>query len=541
MKSPADMDCIKINLTNDCFNRCSNCSNFCGNHRKIYYMNWDTFRRACESFKANDYKGKTGITGGEPTLHPEFDKYIKYYDNVMPLEYYITGKSWHDVNEPIEDLWSYQKQHWEIGLKDKRRGLWTSFGPGYAKHFELIRNVFDFQCINDHRSETMHQISMITRKELKVPDDEWIELRDNCWIQNNWSASITPKGAFFCEIAGAMDMLLDGPGGWPIEPGWWKRTPDDFGNQLEWCEMCSFCLRTPHVKSHSNTDIVSPVWHEKLNNIGSKKKRKLFDFSLYKPDKWKLDRSVTNPGLRDDDPVKNHDRGTASYLCLNKIAMVIVCSGYSDILRETLPYNRYETDGLVVVTEENDQDTIDLCKEYNILTHISHKRKFNGAIFNKGAMINEGIKIASREFKTPWILLSDADIILPIGFKNDWSRKILNPGTLYYAERIDVECDEIIRYVSNPEKVKNCTIEDTHINKFPWGYFQLFNLNAEALKVRENPYSEDYISAGYVDGEFVKLWPRERTYFMGIRVIHIAHGSNAANWDGINNKNQYKK
>ena len=66
---------------------------------------------------------------------------------------------------------------------------------------------------------------MATRKELGIPDEKWIKLRDKCWIQNLWSASITPKGAFFCEVAAAMDMTLNGPGGWPIEPGWWKRKP----------------------------------------------------------------------------------------------------------------------------------------------------------------------------------------------------------------------------------------------------------------------------------------------------------------------------
>ena len=34
-----------------------------------------------------------------------------------------------------------------------------------------------------------------------------------------WSASITPKGAFR-EVAASLDYLLDGPGGYPIEKGW---------------------------------------------------------------------------------------------------------------------------------------------------------------------------------------------------------------------------------------------------------------------------------------------------------------------------------
>ena len=50
---------------------------------------------------------------------------------------------------------------------------------------------------------------------------------------------------FFCEVAGALDMLFDGPGGWKVEPGWWKKEPKDFADQSHWCELCSGCLDVP--------------------------------------------------------------------------------------------------------------------------------------------------------------------------------------------------------------------------------------------------------------------------------------------------------
>ncbi len=199
MKSPADMGIIQIDITNDCFNRCSNCSRFSGNHKKIYYMDWDTFRKACESLQTTQFKGLVGIMGGEPTLQPEFEKFVKYYDSVIPDTMFV----YKNINEPIDNISRYRRIHWN-DYKERKRGLWTSLGPGYAKHFELIRNVFEFQCINDHKSNIMHQVNTITRKELGIPDDEWEKLRDKCWLQNNWSASITPKGAFFCEVAGAL-------------------------------------------------------------------------------------------------------------------------------------------------------------------------------------------------------------------------------------------------------------------------------------------------------------------------------------------------
>ena len=68
-------------------------------------------------------------------------------------------------------------------------------------------------------------------------------------------------------------MLFDGPGGWKIEPGWWKRKPEDFGNQLHWCEICGFALegRTFTRDSQEETDDVSPSVYEMIKKTESPK------------------------------------------------------------------------------------------------------------------------------------------------------------------------------------------------------------------------------------------------------------------------------
>src|SRR5690606_9910848 len=81
----------------------------------------------------------------------------------------------------------------------------------------------------------------------------------------------TPKGYFFCEVAGHLDMVLDGPGGLPLEPGVWTGdltfvedadgVPQPTGPYAEQilrsCESCGACLPLPGRRDNQNTDDVS--------------------------------------------------------------------------------------------------------------------------------------------------------------------------------------------------------------------------------------------------------------------------------------------
>lgn len=264
MISPKNMTKIQIDITNACGNICSNCTRFCGHHEKAFFMDYDTFCNAVDSL--DGYEGMVGIIGGEPTLHPEFERFADYI-----REKRVGGKV-KQAREPIEDMQRYiQTDMWH---PEAKAGLWSSLTSGYYKYFETINDTFKTQLLNDHNNTCMHQALLMSRKELGIDDNEWIEKRDKCWIQNTWSATITPKGAFFCEVAGALDMLFHGPGGWPVEKGWWEREPKDFTDQLHWCEMCSGCLDVPQRISNDGHDDVTPDIYKKLMAINSPKAKK---------------------------------------------------------------------------------------------------------------------------------------------------------------------------------------------------------------------------------------------------------------------------
>lgn len=261
MKSPKDMKVIQIDITNACVNRCSNCTRFCGHHKKPFFMDFETFKKAVDSFEG--YEGCVGIIGGEPTLHPEIEKFIDY------LKEKRIGKSLLVSREPIDNM----QKHIYSNLNNIKAkiGFWSSLNKSYYRHFETINEAFDWQLLNDHNNKCLHQAILMSRKDLGISDEVFYKRRDNCFAQNTWSATITPKGAFFCEIAGALDMLFNGKGGWEIEKDWWKRTPDQFQDQLHWCEICSLCLDVPKRISNEDIDDVSETLLEKLKELDSPK------------------------------------------------------------------------------------------------------------------------------------------------------------------------------------------------------------------------------------------------------------------------------
>jgi hypothetical protein len=122
----------------------------------------------------------------------------------------------------------------------------------------LIERTFGYVNNNQHKSECRHSPILVAISDV-IPDAaERERLIDNCWLQEMWSATITPKGFFFCEVAGAMDMLFGGPGGLPVEPGCWRRPLEDFREQIErWCSRCGVPLNLRGRIDHEGIDDIS--------------------------------------------------------------------------------------------------------------------------------------------------------------------------------------------------------------------------------------------------------------------------------------------
>jgi hypothetical protein len=196
-------------------------------------MSFEQFKDAVDSMIG--YPKMTGIMGGEPLLHPEFEKFCKYLSFKIPY---------------------------------KQLGLWTSLPTGYEHYREIICKTFYNIFINDHTIPNIYHCPVLVAIEEVIPDSNLMySLIDHCWAQENWSASINPKGAFFCEIAASMSILFDGSNGWPVQLGWWWRTPKDFKEQIEeFCPRCGLAAPLPRRSSIEIVDDISPNNFELLKN-----------------------------------------------------------------------------------------------------------------------------------------------------------------------------------------------------------------------------------------------------------------------------------
>ncbi len=238
MRSPARMDTIQIELTDACTLACSNCTRNVG-HRTPFFITFDQFKAAINSLEG--YRGIAGFMGGEPTLHPMFAEFCEYALSVRPRELL---------------------------------GLWSVFpdAPKYKAYAPLIVKTFGNILLNDHTLDNiMHGPIHVGIKDVVKDEAAMWQLIDSCWVQNSWSASINQKGAYFCEVAAANALLYDRPDGWKVEPGWWKRTPKDFREQMEAaCPSCGCAIPLKRRASVEERDDISP---ENLKLLEGKSKR----------------------------------------------------------------------------------------------------------------------------------------------------------------------------------------------------------------------------------------------------------------------------
>lgn len=523
--SPADHKVVQIEITNRCFMGCSNCTRLVAHQAKPFEMDRPTFDAAVRSVA--DHPGMIGIMGGEPTLHSDFEYLVRHYAATID-----PGRKYRLLREPVADLATYRNRH--CGSLHHKRGLWSATGPRFLQHLELISETFGYWCLNDHSHAGKHQALLVARNDLGIGQQRWEYLRDRCWLQRTWSSSITPAGAYFCEVAAAIDWtLFGGRLGWPIKPGWWKRKPADFGEQLSLCEYCAAPLEMPARLPAEEKDDVSPTVARLLLAAGSPRvaKRAVFvePAGEIQPSRFGCEAYMR----QDDGRVANEARVGPDnpWVKPREIVGLVVCVDFSEWLPEVLEANKRHFDRYAVVTTPADTRTQEIAAAAGVDVVLSERCYDGDDAFNKGKMLNDGLQYLQP---SDWVLLHDADVLLA-PYWGEWIRShVLNPGCLYHAQRLHaMRPEQWTAACKDWSMIRYLRIREPAADRLPFGFHQLWNVRAAAIRGRQPLVSEAFPTAAAVDYHWYRLWPADKRVMLPpdqLSIVHRWHGPFSARW-----------
>lgn len=211
-------------------------------------------------------------------------------------------------------------------------------------------------------------------------------------------------------------------------------------------------------------------------------------------------------------------RGVKSIPHLSKIDVIIVSVDYNDFLSITLENNTKIFNSITVITSIKDEECQKICQKFNVNCVVTERMYENGASFNKGKAINDGIKSL---LNPNWILLLDADIIVPETFTESFKNNYTNINSLYVCNRVIFK-----EYQSYLDWQSGSGIKGQVSNLNGIGYFQLFNINSNCLQ--RIIYPESSNNAAGSDISFRNRFTEK----VDLKIESIHLGIPYQNWNG---------
>jgi hypothetical protein len=228
-------EAIQLEITNACIKSCANCTRLVGHHQKPYMMSVDYLKACVDTLHGTPTL--IGIMGGEPLLHPRFKDICLYLQKKFPPD---------------------------------KLALWSTLDKRFKKYAGLIAGTFGAVLPNGHSHSRIFHAPILVRSQ-KVLGQRFIRAVDNCWIQNSWSASINPQGAYFCEVAAAIDLILKTNTAFDIRTDWWRKKPHEYAKQVNaLCSKCGICLNLTPRKDTDKKDDLDDWWLKRLKSSSPK-------------------------------------------------------------------------------------------------------------------------------------------------------------------------------------------------------------------------------------------------------------------------------
>lgn len=227
-----------------------------------------------------------------------------------------------------------------------------------------------------------------------------------------------------------------------------------------------------------------------------------------------------------------------------------VCVNYGDFLAVAAEHNRALFDRWLVVTTPEDEETREVCRQFNLDTLITREGIIPGREFNRGYLIERGLQQLSTE---SWHWHLDADVILPTNTRQALQVAHLDPEVIYGFDRVMVKSwNDWVRLRDSGYLHQQW--RSTYELHFPagfdlgtrwivpqsgWvptGFSQLWHGSAEHWRgTRVKGYPSNHPSASHTDVRHSLQWDRRRRALLAeIITVHLESEPCAvgANWQG---------
>ncbi len=161
-----------------------------------------------------------------------------------------------------------------------------------------------------------------------------------------------------------------------------------------------------------------------------------------------------------------------------RLSYVTVCVNYLDYLRIATHHNVGQFDDMVVVTSMDDTATINWIQSQPYITPVYTDAFYrNGATFNKGLALSEGLNALKSICEPDWIGIFDADTFVGPDFRQQVTTLGLDKECMYGARRVLLPTfEEYERLWKDDLDTFTCP------EGFGFGWTQLINWNSEAIK-----------------------------------------------------------